>query len=580
MLFPQCHYLWLSADYLLLMKTVVKLRLLFGIGFALVFFRTEGRAQWVTDPAVNTAMSIQPQDQQDVHLVSDGNNGAIVVWQDQRNDNDTTQSISDVFAQRIDRFGYNLWITGGVAICTNAADQGAPVIASDGNAGAIIAWVDRRNGNRDVYAQRINSSGNTLWTADGVPVAVKPGTQQDLHIISDGNDGAIIVWQDSSAGAWDIYVQHLDGSGNTTWTAGGVMVCAAPLYQINPKMSEDGFGGALITWQDIRNGNDYNIYAQRVNSSGVALWAAHGAGVCLSGGTQSNPKIRAGADARSVIAWQDKRFGIEFDIYAQALDSAGAPLWTSNGVVVCNATNNQSALDIASENIQGLIVTWKDERNGNNDIYSQRLNDSGIPQWTLNGIAIATGTAPQINPNIVGDNAGGAIIVWQDSSSGTWDVKSQRVDSGGNIQWAVNGVSVGIAADNQTSPKNVSDGQGGSVFAWQDKRNGNDFDIYAHHLFADGTPVGVIEEPVFSEAFVFPNPFSQSATLHFTSLKNKNITLKIFDLAGKVVMKKNPGAENNFNIERGSLENGIYFYELISNENNISVFKGKIIIAD
>jgi hypothetical protein len=199
--------------------------------------------------------------------------------------------------------------------------------------------------------------------ADGIPVAVKPASQQDLHIISDGNHGAIIAWQDSSGAAWDIYAQHVDGSGNATWATGGIAVCSAPLFQINPKLAEDGFGGALITWQDIRNGNDYNIYAQRINAAGVLQWTAMGVGVCLSGGTQNNPKIRARVNAGATIVWQDNRFGTDYNIYAQALDSSGIVQWTANGVVVCNATGNQSALDIASDNIQGIIVSWKDERN-------------------------------------------------------------------------------------------------------------------------------------------------------------------------------------------------------------------------
>jgi hypothetical protein len=560
------------------MKIHIEKRLLFSIAGAVILFWNNGFSQWVANPSVNTAICIRPQDQQDVHLVSDGDGGAIVVWQDQRNDNDTSQSIFDIFVQRIDRYGYNRWTANGVGICTNAADQSAPVITADGNSGAIIAWVDRRNGNRDVYAQRIDSSGNILWTADGIPVAIKPGTQQDLHIVSDGANGAIIIWQDSSVGAWDIYAQHLDGSGNTTWISGGIAICSAPLYQINPKMSEDGYGGALITWQDFRNGNDYNIYAQRINSSGVLLWASGGVGVCLSGGTQSNPKIRAGANATSLIVWQDKRFGIDFDIYAQALDSSGVALWNSNGVTVCNAGGNQSGLDITTENIQGLIVAWKDARSGNDDIYVQRMNNSGVVQWTANGIAIATGAAPQINPNVIGDNFGGAIIVWQDSSAGNWDVKSQRIDANGNIQWQVNGVSVGIAAGSQTSPKNISDGLGGAVFAWQDERNGN-FDIYAHHLFTDGTPVGIQEENIFSPVWVFPNPFSQSAIIQW-NIKDKNLTVKIFDLTGGVVFEKKQVTGNNFTIEKGNLVSGIYFYELISEENNLSLFKGKIIIAE
>ena len=558
-------------------KYIFKKALFFCLALTGIFFSGQCFSQWVTNPAINTPISIQPFDQQDLHIVSDGDNGAIIVWQDFRND--ASQNVSDVFAQRIDRNGYTRWTVNGLAICTNAADQGGPVIVSDGNYGAIISWVDMRNGNRDIYAQRVDSSGNTLWATNGVPVAVKPGTQQDVYLISDGANGAILAWQDSAAGAWDIYAQHLDGSGNATWATGGIAVCSAPLYQINPKMAEDGLGGALVTWQDFRNSNDYNIYAQRVNASGTALWATNGVGVCLSGGTQTNPKIRAGANTMSMIAWQDKRFGNDFDVYSQALDSMGAAQWTANGVIVCNATGNQSALDIATDAIQGIIIVWKDERSGAIDIYAQRLNSSGVAQWTSGGIAVASGSAPQINPNIVGDGLGGGIIVWQDSTSGSWDVKAQRLDASGANQWTANGVAVGTATGYQTSPKNVSDGQGGSIFAWQDKRSGN-FDIYAHHLFSDGNPVGVEEAEIFSDATIVPNPFSQSAIIHSNRLINKNIVLKILDLSGKVVLYKNCGNESNITINREQLENGIYFYELIDEKNSVPVSKGKMIIAN
>src|SRR4051812_41997955 len=112
-----------------------KMRLLAACA-CLLLFQLECFSQWVTDPAVNTPVSIQPNDQQDVHLVTDGSNGAITVWQDFRND--VSQNVSDIFVQRIDRYGYNHWTANGVAVCTNGADQGAPVISSDGNYGAII----------------------------------------------------------------------------------------------------------------------------------------------------------------------------------------------------------------------------------------------------------------------------------------------------------------------------------------------------------------------------------------------------------------------------------------------------------
>jgi hypothetical protein len=73
------------------------------------------------------------------------------------------------------------------------------------NSGAIVAWSDWRSGiERDVYAQRINSSGLVQWTTDGVAVADKPIREHNEKIISDDHGGAIIVWeQQDNFGQWD-----------------------------------------------------------------------------------------------------------------------------------------------------------------------------------------------------------------------------------------------------------------------------------------------------------------------------------------------------------------------------------------
>jgi len=58
------------------------------------------------------------------------------------------------------------------------------------------------------------------------------------------------------------------------------------------------------------------------------------------------------------------------DIYAQKVDSAGIMKWTTNGVVICNATDVQDYPQIISNGAGGAIITWHDERSGNKDIYA------------------------------------------------------------------------------------------------------------------------------------------------------------------------------------------------------------------
>jgi hypothetical protein len=41
----------------------------------------------------------------------------------------------------------------------------------DGSGGAVIAWQDTRNGNNDIYAQRVSASGSGVWE-ESVPSPV------------------------------------------------------------------------------------------------------------------------------------------------------------------------------------------------------------------------------------------------------------------------------------------------------------------------------------------------------------------------------------------------------------------------
>jgi hypothetical protein len=45
-------------------------------------------AQWSTNSAINTAISVLGDDQRVPNMVSDGAGGAIIVWNDYRNGND------------------------------------------------------------------------------------------------------------------------------------------------------------------------------------------------------------------------------------------------------------------------------------------------------------------------------------------------------------------------------------------------------------------------------------------------------------------------------------------------------------
>lgn len=542
-----------------------------ALAFAITFFIYFGKsnAQWANSSSVNNAISVSTNDQQDIKMASDGNGGAIIVWADFRND--PNKALADIYAQRIDKDGYVKWTANGVAVCNHVSDQTAPVIIEDGVGGAIISWQDFRNGNRDIYAQRIDSLGNTVWASNGVSVVTKNFHQRSPRLDSDGANGAIIAWEDSINGNWDIYAQRINSLGNIQWGSGGIAICLAANSQINPRICANTNGGAIITWQDKRNSADYDIYTQIINSNGAVQLAANGIVVCNSANTQSNPKIQGDHAGGAYIAWQDKRNG-HYDVYVQKISVSGAVVWSANGIAVCSASGSQSAIDITSESISdGIIVCWKDGRATNTNVYCQKIDGAGVNQWTANGILLSNSSREQLNPNIVGDSNNGAIIAWQDSVNGSWDVYAQRVNSNGTIAWTSGGVAVGNATGNQIDPKNISDGNGGAIFGFQDKRSGN-YDVYAHKLEGNGF-ASAQNNLVNVEVLVYPNPNNGTFTIQLPDSRTK-FSYRLVDISGRTVISGE--AEQPVILTSGNLSKGCY--HLIISTENLTLATSKIII--
>ena len=302
--------------------------------------------------------------------------------------------------------------------------------------------------------------------------------------VSRETHGGIITWEDNRSGNIDIYAQRVNPAGSVQWTGDGVGICTAPGDQKSPQITSDGSGGAVITWEDNRSGN-IDIYAQRVNPAGSVQWTADGVAICTDTGGQYHPRITSDGSWGAIITWEDWRSG-NIDTYAQRVNGAGAVQWGGNGVAICTASNDQFNPQITTDGSGGAIITWVDNRSGVHDIYAQRVNPAGSVRWTGNGVVICTAPDSQHAPQITSDGSGGAIITWEDRRSGSGHIYAQRVDGAGAVRWTGNGVWICTDPGSQWAPKITSDGSGGAIITWADNRLGSG-DIYAQRVDGAGT---------------------------------------------------------------------------------------------
>jgi hypothetical protein len=540
------------------------IRIFISLISSILFLPQQLYAQWNTNTSINTPICTAVGSQVDSRSIEDGMGGAFIAWKDSRT------GVPDIYIQRIDANGIIKWQLNGLPLCTNVADQSTPSITTDMQGGVIVSWSDwRSNVERDLYAQRIDSNGNIKWPLDGAIVTNKPAREHNEKIISDGAGGAIIVWEQQSGSGWDIWAQHLNSSGLPMWQNGGIPVCLVAANKLNPKIQSDNKGGVIITWQDERSVGNFDIFAQRINSTGTLLWGLSGKQVCGAQQVQSNPKIDPDKlSGGAFIAWVDNRNGNNYDVYCQKMDSNGNMLWPPNGVPVCTASGNQSAVDILTNALNGsVILTWKDARFGSEDIYIQKLNASGVPQWILDGRPICNSAGPQLNPNICTNKMGGAIVTWQDSTNTGWDIKAQHIDANGNNVWPTNGATVCNANGTQEDPKNITDGNGGSIFFWKDKRSGIN-DIYAHKI--TGFPLAVSNLEKQNKFTVSPNPFTREFTIYIPE-QEPVVNITVTDIYGKNI--KHQWAKTTSNAISINIANapiGVYLVHISTSENVIT----------
>jgi hypothetical protein len=382
------------------------------------------------------------------------------------------------------------WVHDGASVCTASGAQTQPAIVRDDRGGAIIAWMDGRAGSFDIYAQRIDARGDARWRDGGERIC--SASTLSFRLVSDMRGGAIVVWEDAGFGSADIFAQRIDSSGVLCWASGGVPVCVASGEQSSPSAESDIEGGAFIAWTDFRGGSRSDVYAQRIDADGMPRWTVNGVALCAAASDQTDSRIVPMSDGDAIAAWRDLRSGLQWDIYAQRVLPTGSPAWTIDGIAVCLAAGHKRVFELAPDGADGAIAAWSDQRSVAADIYAQRISGAGDTLWSADGVCVCGAGYGQTNPRLIPDQEGGAIVVWEDCRRDNYlpDIYAQKITGSGLAEWEENGVPLCTAKGGQYRPRIVGDGDGGAIAGWVDDRYyeipGQPYDIFAARVLPDG----------------------------------------------------------------------------------------------
>jgi hypothetical protein len=374
-----------------------------------------------------------------------------------------------------------------------------------------------------------------------------------------------------------IVVQRVNASGVVQWATDGIVLVGAVDYQSFPAILPDGIGGAILAWSDYRNDvifqDEADIFAQRVDGSGVKQWPSDA--VLASGESHQNqPVMTSDGVGGAIVAWYDYSFGVA----AQRVNAAGAVQWTG-GIFV-------PSLLMATDGAGGAIWMWLNYLGGEFDIFAQRVNASGVVQWTA---PLCTAAGDQLPGMILSDGGGGAIASWSDSRNGDPDIYAQRVNAAGAVEWTIDGVALCTVAGDQVNPTSVSDGVGGAITSWADYRSLANFDVYAQRVGSNGMiPTAIGDRAPTASLIVgnnHPNPFSTTTEIDMQLYRESSVEIDVFDAAGRRVRvidmgRKSAGAVHlvfdGLDDRAHELASGVYFLRINAGAETVTK---KIVIA-
>jgi hypothetical protein len=180
---------------------------------------------------------------------------------------DDRNGSNDVFLHRMN--GSGLLAPGwpdkssAVAVCTAAGTQYIPYLVADGVGGVLLAWSDERTWARvDAYAAHFTGTG---WPAegwpygDGVVVSNADMGQPVVGIVSDGASGAIVTWLDERNGyIYDLYAQRIERFGKLGDPQPSIV-------KVRDVLNDQG-GQVRVSWNAswVDAYPDYEVYSYRL----------------------------------------------------------------------------------------------------------------------------------------------------------------------------------------------------------------------------------------------------------------------------------------------------------------------------
>ena len=401
----------------------------------------------------------------------------------------------------------------------------------------------------------ISLKTNAQWVAD-VRLTIDPGfsitTVNHAWCVAASGDTVHVVWQDNREGNNEIYYKR-STDGGISWGSDTRLTSNSATSEY-PSVSVSG-SDVHVIWDDGRDGN-FEIYYKR-STDGGASWGAD-TRLTTNSAASYGPSSTVSGLAVHVV-WRDDRDG-NIEIYHKRSIDGGISWGADTRLTIDPSVSWLPSVSVSDS--LGHVIWW-DSRDGNDEIYYKRSADGGA-SWGID-TRLTTNSAASVYP-CVSTSALFVHVVWYDYRDGNNEIYYKRSTDGG-ISWGADTRLTSNSAASEYPSVSVS----GSVVhvVWTDTRDGN-YEIYYKHD-PTGNPVGIDELSIDNSFLIYPNPVMHGGN-NFTLTVNGQ--LSIYNVLGeKVYSQTINNKQEKINCKQFSA--GVYFVKVSEGEK---LYTQKLII--
>ena len=493
---------------------------------------SSGGVEWGNGMEISIASGSQVQPR----LTTDGNGGVYFVWEDQRN---SSTSGIDIYAQYVMSNNSVVHSENGLLICNANNLQFNPLVRNDGNQGAIIIWGDQRTGGSySINMQHLESSGVTLlengkesFFGIATDAANEPYEHGMLYL---GSSSSLVYWQDNRGGSSEIFGLIMNSSFDVDSEifynddVNGTSLTSLDLVQENPKAILAGdkiflsfkveespnenlyfqllnsqnlgqIGNAVSISDpstskqgfDMVYGNDgfvyyafseeYDITVNKISNTGVEEWSVSSV---QNSADDIIKSIYPLPSSGCLIIYESQSWQTGSQLYALFLDGNGVS--GNGGSILLSDLNGDQYFEESIIVNDGIFVSFKDDSSGDYDLYGQYLSFDGNLNFGNSGLAISSNSNDQEESSITFNDMLNEVLCCYESSVGSETDLYCNVISLSDYEVGSD-VVISSNINNQENPDVFWSGSS-YLIAWEDYRNSSssDLDIYFQE-FIDGS---------------------------------------------------------------------------------------------